>query len=426
MNCKMTHQFPAVAGCVILLVASGCATSRNTQTVANESFLITNAAVLRQVVSDQIETKEGQAQNILVLSGGAAHGAFGAGVLNGWHSTREVPKWDVVTGISTGALLATCAFLGTDEDYGLLYTNYTQVKTSDIIRPKWLGIKPLAAIFANSLYSSTPLKHRISHQITDDKIRQVAKAAAEGRSLFIGTVDLTSGNFYIWDMTRLAQEADRTGSRALFDQFREILRASASIPGYFPPVRITKLSHVDAGTREQLFFRDGFLRTLAETKRAYKQARDTRQGKTSEPLSATSADTAPRLMLMPEAKLTRVADSPTRLYVIVNGRLGVDKDASVAGSSALSIGFRSISILTDAALTADLFATEAMASKISDSEFRFTAEGTDAPTLTTGEFNGAEMTKLYNYGFGMGKAGDWKSHVVFEDVSPSSSGKSTL
>jgi Patatin-like phospholipase len=235
MKTKVTHFFPTIATGAILLSASGCVTSRNTQKVADESFLITNATALRQVVGDQMETKDGQAQKILVLSGGAAHGAFGAGVLNGWHRTGEVPKWDVVTGISTGALLATCAFLGTDEDYGLLYTNYTQVKTSDIIRPKWLGIKPLAAIFASSLYSSTPLKHRIGHQITDDKIKQVAKAAAEGQSLFVGTVDLASGNFYIWDMTKLAQEADRTGSRALFDKYREILRASASIPGYFPP-----------------------------------------------------------------------------------------------------------------------------------------------------------------------------------------------
>ncbi len=416
------NQFPAICIGAILLAGSGYAASRNTQAVGGDaSFLITNAAALRQVVGDQIETKAGQAQNILVLSGGAAHGAFGAGVLNGWHRTRPVPKWDVVTGISTGALLATLAFLGADEDYALLYTNYTQVKTSDIIRPKWLGIKPLAAIFANSLYSSTPLKHRIRQQITDDKIRQVAKAAAEGRSLFVGTVDLARGNFYIWDMTKLAQEAARTASQALFNKYREILRASASIPGYFPPVRITKLSHVDGGTREQLFFRDTFLKTLAETKHAYKRARDTRQGKASEALSGAGSETARRLMAMPEAKLNRVADSSTHLYVIVNGRLGVEKDASAAGSSALTIGFRSISILTDAALTADLFAAEAMAAKIPDSEFRFMAEGTDAPALTSGEFKGDEMSKLYDYGYAMGKTGDWKSHVVFEDINPSGS-----
>src|SRR5262245_29363725 len=51
-------------------------------------------------------------QNILVLSGGGAYGAFTAGVLNGWSQNHTRPEFDVVTGISTGALIAPMAFLG--------------------------------------------------------------------------------------------------------------------------------------------------------------------------------------------------------------------------------------------------------------------------------------------------------------------------
>ena len=408
---------PTILAGTSLLLSSGCATSprANLSVAPDEPFLMNDPGALRTAVENQLKHKDGAPQNILVLSGGAAHGAFGAGVLNGWHRTRNVPKWDVVTGISTGALLATCAFLGGAEDYELLHTNYTEVKTSDIIRPKWCGIKPLAAIFASSLSSSAPLKHRISLQITNEKIREVADPKNEHRRLFVGTVDLQSGKFFIWNMTKLAQEAVKTGSPALFDQYRDILLASAAIPGFFPPVKIgaNSYAHVDGGTREQLFFRERFLKAMTETKAGYRRAFETRRAAATAP-SATTPDAERNLLDFPLEKLGRMAASPTRLYVIVNGPLAVD--AAVPGSSALSIGFRSISILTDAALVSDLFATEAMCAKIPNSEFHYLAEGAEAPHLTDGEFDGVEMTKLYNYGCDLGQSGKWNSHVEFDDV----------
>lgn len=48
----------------------------------------------------------------LALSGGGADGAFGAGILNGWTTTGRRPEFTVVSGASTGALMAPFAFLG--------------------------------------------------------------------------------------------------------------------------------------------------------------------------------------------------------------------------------------------------------------------------------------------------------------------------
>lgn len=54
--------------------------------------------------------------NILAISGGAAGGAFGAGVLVGLTKARARPTFAIVTGVSTGALMAPFAFLGPDWD----------------------------------------------------------------------------------------------------------------------------------------------------------------------------------------------------------------------------------------------------------------------------------------------------------------------
>ena len=48
----------------------------------------------------------------LAVSGGGDNGAFGAGLLNGWSETGTRPEFKMVTGVSTGALIAPFAFLG--------------------------------------------------------------------------------------------------------------------------------------------------------------------------------------------------------------------------------------------------------------------------------------------------------------------------
>lgn len=63
-----------------------------------------------------LERTRGHALNLLTLSGGGQNGAFGAGFLIGWRESGRRPEFDVVGGVSTGALLATHAFLGTPAD----------------------------------------------------------------------------------------------------------------------------------------------------------------------------------------------------------------------------------------------------------------------------------------------------------------------
>jgi hypothetical protein len=131
--------------------------------------------------------------NILLLSGGGSHGAWGAGVLYGWKNT---PSFQIVTGISTGALMATFAFLGEDYDE-LLKRFYTTISEEDIIRRRSL----LGILFSNSFYSTKPLKRLLKKQLTNALIDDVARAATEeGRQFWVGTVDLDTGQFCSWNL----------------------------------------------------------------------------------------------------------------------------------------------------------------------------------------------------------------------------------
>ena len=70
----------------------------------------------------------------LALSGGGSRGAYGAGVMSGWTVRGDRPQFDVVTGISTGALMATHVFLGPDFDEGL--TIFKRLTNDDVYRKR--------------------------------------------------------------------------------------------------------------------------------------------------------------------------------------------------------------------------------------------------------------------------------------------------
>ena len=65
--------------------------------------------------------------NYLVVSSGGVDGAFGAGLLVGWTAAGTRPEFQIVTGVSTGATIATLAFLGPEYDDSLrqVYSSYT-------------------------------------------------------------------------------------------------------------------------------------------------------------------------------------------------------------------------------------------------------------------------------------------------------------
>jgi len=188
----------------------------------------------------------------LALSGGGSHGAYGAGVLIGWTDAGTRPEFDVVTGISTGALTATAVFLGPEQDDTLRM--YTKVTNKDIFKLRG----PLGVLTKDSIYDSAPLRALIAKQIDDVTLQAVAREYAKGRRLFIGTVNLDAQAFTIWNMGLIAS-SDRPDK---LERYRDVILASASVPVIFPPVYIPvevggetyRQMHVDGGAREMIFF----------------------------------------------------------------------------------------------------------------------------------------------------------------------------
>jgi len=166
--------------------------------------------------------------SILALSGGGANGAYGAGVIVGWSQTGTRPDFDIVTGISTGALAAPFAFLGPRWD-GALEHAYTDGETQ-----KLFSLRNLAALVAPSLFSSQTLSSLIDRHITPELLGEIAIEHGKGRRLLVVTTNLDAEEAVIWDMGALAEQGDT----AALMLFRRILLASSSIPGIFPPVVI--------------------------------------------------------------------------------------------------------------------------------------------------------------------------------------------
>jgi hypothetical protein len=189
--------------------------------------------------------------NILVLSGGGAYGAYTAGVLAGWTEAGTRPSFDVVTGVSTGALVATLAFLGPERDPKLKQF-YTTIRDKDVYARK----SDLWALLSDSFRESKPLAKLIEDVADAQLLKEIAAEHAKGRRLYVGTTHLDARRLVVWDMGEMATRGDLT-------LFRKVLLASASIPGYFPPIPIevdvdgrpTEELHVDGGVTASLFFR---------------------------------------------------------------------------------------------------------------------------------------------------------------------------
>ena len=171
---------------------------------------------------------------VLALSGGGAGGAFAAGALIGMTRRGERPQFHVVTGVSAGALIAPFAFLGPawDDELKEAFDSY---RPSRLLRPRgWL-----AFLFLPGYYRGEPLVDLVDHFVTDRLIQAVAEQAAQGRLLLVATTDLDKEESVIWDMGAIAARGGEPARRL----FRDVLIASASIPGLFPPVLI----HVEGG-----------------------------------------------------------------------------------------------------------------------------------------------------------------------------------
>ena len=184
---------------------------------------------------------------LLALSGGSDKGAFGAGLLNGWTRRGDRPSFDIVTGVSTGALIAPFAFLGPEED-ATLTAIYTGISGRDVYRQRVVR----GVLGGESLLDSAPLAGLIARYATPALIDRIAAEHRRGRRLLVMTANLDAQRGVIWDMGAIASSA----SPRRVALFRQVLLASASIPAAFPPVRIDVTAngrsfeemHVDGGT----------------------------------------------------------------------------------------------------------------------------------------------------------------------------------
>jgi hypothetical protein len=198
----------------------------------------------------------------LALSGGGANGAFGAGFLNGWTTTGQRPTFKIVTGVSTGALMAPFAFLGPDYDDELRLF-YTTTRTGDIFT---LGSILQRVLAGEALADTRPLQRLIATHVDDGLLRRVAQAHRRGQRLYMGTTDLDAPRFVVWNMGLIAT----SGHPDALDLFRKVMLASASIPVAFPPVlfdveltpggpRYDEM-HVDGGVGARVFLNGGVFR----------------------------------------------------------------------------------------------------------------------------------------------------------------------
>lgn len=195
------------------------------------------------------------AMNYLALSGGSNNGAFAAGVLNGWTESGTRPEFTIVTGVSTGALIAPFAFLGPHYD-DVLRREYTTVTSENIFESDfWTVVRGVTGGMA--IVDNTPLQKRIDEIITPQLFAEIATEHRKGRRLLIITTNLEAQRGVIWNIGAIAVSG-LPGGLALF---KDILLASSAVPGVFAPVLIDvnvagenyQEMHVDGGVTSQVF-----------------------------------------------------------------------------------------------------------------------------------------------------------------------------
>jgi predicted patatin/cPLA2 family phospholipase len=320
---------------------------------------------LRQKLRDVCPIEQAKSEvkppvNVLAISGGGSHGAFDIGVLHGWSESGQRPNFDVVTGVSTGAFIATFAFLGPryDETIRDLYLN---AKVDDVYEARsWLSI-----LSSDSIASSKPLCRKIEAAISPKILDEVAEAHRQGRRLYVGTTNLDTRRFVIWDLGAIAASS-RPDRLTLY---RKIVLASGSVPGFFPPVLIDididskpyQEMHVDGGATTSVFV----------------------------PMAMTRHH--------PE-KGCRPGSS---VYVICSGKLFADGDT--VERRFISITFDAISAMLYANARGDIFRIFNMA-LLCGMDFQLIAIPPDfAMNPDSLEIEPAESKKLYDLGFEMGK-----------------------
>lgn len=218
-------------------------------------FLKKQAVILKKRFPQAINSNSSNAPmyGFLAISGGGANGAFGAGLLAGWTESGKRPKFEVVTGVSTGAIIAPFAFLGSEYDEKIIEL-YSTVSRRDIFRKR---SALFALLFRSALTDTKPLRKLIDQHITPDLVAKIAKQDKLQRKLFIMTTQLDALRPVVWDIGAIASRRGQKGVELI----KRIILASTAIPAFFPPVPIewesngkifTEL-HVDGAVSRTVF-----------------------------------------------------------------------------------------------------------------------------------------------------------------------------
>ncbi len=291
----------------------------------------------------------------LILSSGGSDGAFGAGLLAGLSASGKRPDYSVVTGVSTGALMAPFAFAGSRYD-DALRDAYTKITAADVFE---VGATP------ESFLDSWPLKDLIAKQVTPALLADIAAQYRAGRRLFVITTDLDAERSVVWNMGAIAAHGGEVALRL----FRTVLLASSSVPGAFPPVLIDVEAggkhfsemNVDGGVGGQFFVA---------------------------PLALVAAASDYRI-------------PATELYVVVNSGLQPDFNVVQRNTGMILAQSVGMAVKVDTRLMLDRVY---LAAKRSDIGFRVASipPGFSAPRR--GAFDPDYMRALFQTGFDLGKS----------------------
>ena len=367
----------------VALVIAGCSSLPRTSYTASDaaSSTVLDVSELRRYADEPaaafLKTEaspRARTLSYLALSGGGADGAYGAGVLNGWSAAGTRPEFSVVSGVSTGALIAPFAFLGPAYDATL-----RDVYTSGIAESLLNTPSIVHAVFGSGLFGNTHLRELVARYISQDMLGAIAAEHARGRRLFIVTTNLDTQRTVIWDMGRIAA----IKSTQALNLFRDVMAASASIPVVFPPMLIDAEAN---GHRFQEMHVDGGV-------------------------------TAPVLTL-PEAFLLRNG-APARglrmnIYVLVNDK--VERDFQLVPNSTIEIAARTSASVTKTQIRSVLYETYDFARR-NNFGFNLTYIDKNLPSPTSFGFEAGYMRSLYQYGYDKAKTGDfWAKSPPSDDL----------
>lgn len=369
----MTRRFGMTALLALALVTtSGCATlpkrdySEHEQSIADipgipgARFWADDPAAFLRARPTRMP---GRPEAMLALSGGSDDGAYGAGFLNGWSRSGKRPEFTVVTGVSTGALLAPFAFLGARYD-DRVKAAYTTISQKDIYHVRI----PPTALLSTSVATTGPLWKLLNAYVTDQVIDEIAVEHQHGRRLFVGTANLDAQRGVVWDLGVIA-ESQAPGRYMLF---RRVLLASSAVPALFPPVvidaqsggKLIREAHVDGAT-------------------------------------------AGSLLVAPPGVITTsgIGADVSDLYLLVNGQLG--GDFRIVKGGILAIAGRAFTLATAAAVR-EQTATAYLWAKRYGARYHLTyiTSGFDIGPPHT-PFDTRYMNRLYAFGFSKGQANDW-------------------